>query len=84
MSPSELAELFEQNPDRAFRITLSSGDVVDVKNPRRTLIDNIMLYVSQSDDPRARVGQSTRIISIPNIAIIEPADPRKPEGRRRR
>ncbi len=84
MSPSELAELFEQNPDRAFRITLSSGDVVDVRNPRRTLIDNIMLYVSQSDDPRARVGQSTRIISIPNIAMIEPADPRRSDGRRRR
>jgi hypothetical protein len=84
MSPSELADMFEQNPDVAFRITLSSGDVVDVLNPRRTLVDTIMLYVSQSDDPRATVGQSTRIISIPNIAMIEPVDPRRPQGRRRR
>jgi hypothetical protein len=80
MSPSKLAELFEQNPDRPFRITLSSGDTGNVLNPRRTLIDNIMLYVSQSDDPRARVGRSTRIISVPNIAVIEPADPRRSGG----
>jgi hypothetical protein len=84
MSPSELALLFEENPERAFRITLSSGDIVDVNNPRRTLVDKIMLYVSQSDDPRALVGQRTRIISIPNIAMIEPVDRGRAQGRRRR
>jgi hypothetical protein len=36
MSASELAELFDQNANRAFRITLWSGDIVDVRDPRRT------------------------------------------------
>ena len=84
MSPSELAQLFEDNPERAFRVTLSSGDTIDINNPRRTLVDNIMLYISQSDDPRALVGQRTRVISIPNIAMIEPIEPGRSRGRRRR
>lgn len=47
MTPSEIAELFENNPTTAFRLTLSSGDVVDVDNPRRTIIESLALYVGK-------------------------------------
>jgi len=84
MSPTGLAEIFETNPTARFRLTLSNGDVVDVDNPRRTLIELITLYVGQADDPQARVAQRTKIVSIPNIALVEKVDPRSPNGRRRR
>lgn len=45
MSPVELGEIFDENPNTAFRLTLNSGDVVDVDNPSRTIIGNLALYV---------------------------------------
>ncbi len=84
MGPSELADLFEANPDGAFRLTLSSGDVVDVTRPRQTLVSASVVYINLYDDPDARVAIGSRIVSIPNIALVEHVDPRRPRGLRRR
>lgn len=87
MSPSDLADLFDNNPNKVYRLTLCSGDQVIVKNPRLTLFDSLQLFIGQTDDPTARVGQRTKIVSIPNIAMVEEVDPRLPangRGRRRR
>ena len=83
MSPGELAELFDSNPMAAFRLTLSSGDVVDVLQPARTLIESSVMYIGQYDRENARVARGTRIVSIPNIALVEQIDPRRPSGGRR-
>jgi hypothetical protein len=85
MSPSELAELFDANPQQAFRLTLNCGTQVLVDNPQRTLIESIVLYVGLADDPDARVADRTKIISIPNITMVERVDRRRRQnGRRRR
>jgi hypothetical protein len=84
MSPSELAELFEANPEASYRLTLSSGDVVDVIRARQALVGPGMIYVNTFPDPDARQATGTRIVSIVNIAMIEPFDPRRPRGRRAR
>lgn len=85
MSPSELYEIFDAHPQTPFRLTLSSGDTVIVDNPKRTLIELITLYVGQSVDPRASVAQRTKIVSIPNIALVEKLDSRSSSnGPRRR
>ena len=83
MSPSELAELFDANPTAAFRLTLSSGDTVEVLQPARALIESSVMYVGQYDRGNARVAKGTRIVSIPNIALVEQMDPRRPTGSRR-
>jgi hypothetical protein len=83
MSPTELADLFEKHPNQPFRLTLSSGDVVDVDNPARTIFQSLALYIGQSDDPSSRFAQRVRIVSVPNITLIEPIE-RRPQGRRRR
>ena len=84
MSPSELAEMFDQSPATPFRLMLASGDQVIVDNPQRTLIESIVLYVGQADDPDARVAQRTKIVSISNITMIEKIDRRSlPNARRR-
>lgn len=87
MSPSEIYELFEENPESAFRLRLSSGDEVIVANPRRTLIENLVLHVGLADDPDAPIATSRKYVSIPNIALIERMDrnqlrPRIRRGRR--
>jgi hypothetical protein len=83
MSPSELADLFENHPNTPFRLTLSSGDVVDVDNPSRTIFQSLALYIGQSDDPESRFAKRVRVVSVPNIALVEPME-RRPRGRRRR
>ncbi len=84
MGPSELAELFSEKPGATFRLTLRSGDVVTVARPGQTLVEASVVYVGQFDDPDARVARGTRIVSIPNIALVEEVDPRRPSGRRPR
>ena len=84
MRPSEIADLFDSNPGAPFRLTLCGGDVVLMDNPDRTLIDSLALYVGKSEDPASRLANRVRMISIPNIAMIERIDPRRLNGRWRR
>ena len=84
MTPSELADLFESKPSAAFRLTLSSGDTVDVLRPSQTLIGNLTVFINQYETPDARTASGTRIVSLPNIAMVEEIDPRRPRGRRPR
>jgi hypothetical protein len=50
MTPAEVFTSFERHPDDAFRLRLASGDEVIVDNPRRIIIEELMLYVGQADD----------------------------------
>jgi hypothetical protein len=83
MGPSEVEDLLSKEPFVPLRITVASGDQVVVDNPRRTLIDGLSLYYSMSDDPASRIGKGLKIISIPNIVLVEPINfgPRR-NGRR--
>ena len=84
MGPSELAELFDAEPNGAFRLTLSSGDVVEVIQPRQAIVEASVVFIGQFDSPDARIASGMRIVSIPNIALVERIDPRRPRGRRTR
>ena len=84
MTSDELDQIFQTYPESAFRLTLSSGDAVIVDNPRRTLIEQLALFIGVADDPEARVAQRIRVVSIPNIALLERIDRRGLNGRRRR
>jgi hypothetical protein len=84
MSPTDLISLFDSNPGRPFRLTLSSGDTVDVDNPSRTLFEGMTVYVGQADDPEARQAKRIKVVSIPNIALAEMIEPRMLRTRRRR
>jgi hypothetical protein len=84
MTPTEIFDIFEKYPDSAFRLTLSSGDTVDVYHPRLTLMEELALHVGQPRDSEARFAKNIRIVSIPNIAMVEKIDRRLLNGRRRR
>jgi hypothetical protein len=85
MSPSEIEEYIFREPDKGFRLTLASGDQLIIDNPNRALIAGLSLICALGGDPTARRGDRLKIISIPNIVLIEPFDPRdRRNGRRRR
>jgi hypothetical protein len=83
MSPSELEEYLLFEPRRPVRLTLSSGDQVIVYPEDRPLIEGIVLILRGEGEEGGRVTQRTRLISVPNVALAEPFDPR-PGGSRRR
>jgi hypothetical protein len=83
MSASELEEYLFQEPFLPLRLTLASGDQLVINNSQRAVIAGLSLIYAMSDDPNARIGKRVRIVSIPNIVLIEPAD-RRPRGGRRR
>ncbi len=85
MSPSDLEEHLFQEPFTPLRLTLSSGDQLIVDNNDRALISGLTLLYSLADDPTSRLGKKLRVVSIPNIVLVEPAERRhRRNGRRRR
>jgi hypothetical protein len=84
MSPTDLGDLFARYPDKAIKLTLTSGDSVVLPSPGNVMIDGLTLSVYNVTDPARRMGKGWRVISIPNIALAEPHDGAPPVPRRRR
>ena len=84
MSPTDLDDVINQQPFVPLRHTLSRGDQEIIDNPARTLIAGLSLVIGVADNPEARIGQRIRIISIPNINLIERIEGPRRNGRRRR
>jgi len=84
MSPSDLEEQIYQEPFVPLRLTLASGDQVVLDNPHRVLMTGLALHYLLSDDPSSRIGRQVKIISIPNIVLVEPVPNGRRTGRRRR
>ncbi len=82
MSPSEIEELLAMDPFKPFRLTLSSGDQITVDADDRPFVAGAAL-VLRGDRNAGRITSGSRMVSIVNIALIEPVD-RRPTGRRRR
>jgi hypothetical protein len=84
MSPSDLEEQIYQDPFVPLRLTLASGDQVILDNPKRVMMTGLALYYLLADNPDTRIGKRVKIISIPNIVLVEPAGSRPRNGRGRR
>jgi hypothetical protein len=84
MSPSDLEETIYGEPFVPVRLTLASGDQVIIDNPRRAVISGLTLAYSLADDPASRIGKQLKLISIPNIVLVEPVNPRHRRNGRRR
>jgi hypothetical protein len=83
MSPSDIEEYLTAVPFTPLRLTLASGDQIDILRSDRVLMTSMAIHYLLSDDPTARVGKKVRIISLPNIVLVEPIL-RPPSGGRRR
>ncbi len=83
MSPSDLEEFLGEHVTDRVRVVLSSGDELFIEQPQKTIISGLSLYIQMYEDWATRIGRRVRIISIPNINLIEPVRP-GPSGRRPR
>jgi hypothetical protein len=83
MSPSDLEDYFEQQGDVPLKLTLSSGDQIVLERPRDSKIIGYSLVFGVPAVVSDRAHQRLKIISLPNIASVEPVI-RRNGGRRRR
>ena len=86
MSPSDLEEILQEHFTDRLRVVMSSGDEVIIEQPQRTLIGGLSLYIQMFEDSASRTNRRVRVVSIPNINLIEPLRPgqngRRPRRRR--
>ena len=69
MGPSEIQELLDSEPFVPLRLTLSSGNVVELHHRESLNVVGLSLSVLEEGlAPQPRL----RFISIPNIAMAEP------------
>ena len=69
MGPSEIEELVTREPFIPLRLTLASGDVVDLRDPEGIGLTGMSISVEDiSPFGRPRL----RLVSIPNIVMVEP------------
>jgi len=77
VSPTDVQEMLDFRPFTPLRITLATGDVVNVRHREAALVTGLNLSVLDADMHGAL---RLRFLSIPNIIMIEPiAEP--PAGR---
>lgn len=86
MTPTEVYTIPGRRPDDAFRRRMASGDEIIIERPRGVIIEELMMYVGQSDDPDSPFARTLRYASIPNIAGVERIDRAqlRPRNRRQR
>jgi hypothetical protein len=83
MSPSDLIEIIEEHPTERLRVVMASGDEVVIETPQRTVVSGLALRIQLYDESNERMRPHARVVSIPNITLVEPIR-RPPEGRRPR
>jgi hypothetical protein len=83
MSPSEVDELLYAEPFQPLRVTLASGDQIVIRREHRAFTQGLCIVLAGDDSTGARFAGGPRLVSIPNIVLVEPVGDR-PEVRRRR
>ena len=83
MGPSELEELLYEGRPYPVRLTLSSGDQIVVQ-PDEPLLFHTLSLILPARRRNGSVTGEPRLISVPNVAMAEPIEPRAGAGRRRR
>jgi hypothetical protein len=81
VSPSDLEEYIAQRPLPTMRLTLSSGDQLIIGEEDTPILEGLTL-VLRGRTVSGRVTSHPRLVSVPNIVLVEPVD--RPAGTRRR
>lgn len=69
MGPSELQELLDFEPFTPLRLTLASGDVVELNQREGLNVTGLSLSI---EDVNFVGSPRLRLVSIPNIVLVEP------------
>ena len=82
VSPSDLEQYIDQKPVPTLRLTLSSGDQLIVGDDDKPFLEGLTLVLRGRSVNERTTGPS-RLVSVPNIVLVEPV-PRRPDPARRR
>lgn len=82
MSPSDLEEYLKREPLRPVRLTLSSGDQVVIKPGDKWVVEGLALALT-AETTLTRVTTGVKLVSVPNVVLVEPLDNRPPDRSRR-
>jgi hypothetical protein len=83
MSPDELEQLIENRPMPDFRLTLASGDQIVITEADEPFVIGLALILGGDRNDRS-INVRSKLVSVPNIVMAEPAGSRpRPIGRRR-
>ena len=78
MSPDELQQMLDFIPFTPMRLTMASGDVVDLRRREGLSVNGMSLVIENTD----LTGQPRlRLVSVPNICLLQPLRLSGPGGR---
>ena len=73
MAPTDLEDILKEFPDQAFRLTLSSGDQIDIPHSGAVRISGTHVVIFPDLDIGGFYTSSRpRYVSTVNIAMVEP------------
>lgn len=81
--PIEIEDFLGLRPMPQPRLTLASGDQLIVTRDGEPFCFGLALIL-RGERERQRITSASRVISVPNIVLLEPLSPRMPQGRRSR
>ena len=73
MAPSDIFDLFESYPDRAYRLSLTSGEYVEVARAGDATIDGSMMFIPSRSGNRG-INDKMKTVALVNIAMITPLE----------
>ena len=73
IAAGELRRIAYQNPFRPFRVKLTSGETFEIRRTLRTSIAEDRALFGLDEDPKTGVASRLRIVSLRDIATVEPA-----------
>ena len=80
MGPDEIEQMMDQVPFVPFRMSLSSGDLIEIRQREGLSIIGLSLAIY---DVSAIGSPRLRFVSIPNVAMVTPLPPATSSNPRR-
>jgi hypothetical protein len=75
MNSQQLKQIAYSNPFRPYRVTLKSGEQIDVQRRFRTTISDPLAVFGYDDDPQTGRARKMRLVYISQIDRVEQLQP---------
>lgn len=75
MDPALLDDELSRDPFVPLVLTLNTGEKIEVRDPDRTVISHLSLYVFEKSPRGGRLAKSVRLISLRHILQVEKLQP---------
>jgi len=74
MTADDIRRIAYQRPFRPFRVTLASGEFIDIRRTLRTTVAEDRILFGLDEDPETRVAKRLRIVALRDVAAVTPLE----------